>query len=44
LLALRTLLGLDVVDGKLRSRPHVPRDLGRLRLRRVGFRGKYADP
>jgi glycogen debranching enzyme len=44
LLALRTLLGLDVVDGKLRSRPHVPKELGRLRLRRVGFRGRYMNP
>ena len=43
LLALRTLLGLDVVNGKLRSRPHMPNDLGRLRLRRVGFRGRYQD-
>jgi glycogen debranching enzyme len=44
LLALRTLLGLDVVDGKLRSRPKVPNELGRVRLRRVGFRGRHADP
>jgi glycogen debranching enzyme len=44
LLAIRTLLGLDVVDGKLRSRPHVPKDLGRLRLRNVGFRGRYENP
>jgi glycogen debranching enzyme len=44
LLALRTLLGLDVVDGKLRSRPHLPEGLGTLRLRRVGFRGRYEDP
>jgi glycogen debranching enzyme len=44
LLAIRTLLGLDVVDGKLRSRPHVPEELGSLRLRRVGYRGRYEDP
>jgi glycogen debranching enzyme len=44
LLALRTLLGLDVVDGKLRSRPHVPEKLGKLRLQRVGYRGRYEDP
>ena len=44
LLALRTLLGLDVVDGKLRSRPHVPKELGKLKLRNVGFRGRYVDP
>jgi glycogen debranching enzyme len=43
LLVIRTLLGLDVVGGKLRSRPHVPPALGRLRLRNVGFRGRYAD-
>ena len=41
LLALRTLLGLDVVDGRLRSDPHVPEELGKLRLRRVGYRGRY---
>jgi glycogen debranching enzyme len=44
LLALRTLLGLDVVGGKLRSRPHVPKELGKLKLRRVGYRGRYEDP
>jgi glycogen debranching enzyme len=35
LLALRTLLGLDAVGGKLRSSPHVPEELGRLRLHGV---------
>ncbi len=44
LLSLRTLLGLDVVDGKLRSRPHVPKELGELKLSKVGFRGRYVDP
>jgi glycogen debranching enzyme len=44
LLALRTLLGLDIVDGRLRSRPHVPRELGKLRLRKVGYRGRYETP
>jgi len=44
LLAVRTLLGLDVVEGKLRSRPHVPESLGKVRLRNVGFRGRYEDP
>jgi glycogen debranching enzyme len=34
LLALRTLLGLDVVNGKLRSSAHVPESLGKIRLRR----------
>jgi glycogen debranching enzyme len=43
LLALRTLLGLDVVGGRLRSRPHVPDGLGRVRLRDVGLRGTYVD-
>lgn len=43
LLALRTLLGLDVVDGKLRSDPYVPESLGRIRLRNIGYRGRYAD-
>ena len=44
LLALRTLLGLDVVDGKLRSRPHVPDALGKLRLTNVGYRGRHESP
>jgi glycogen debranching enzyme len=35
LLAIRTLLGLDVVGGRLRSRPHLPESLGRLELRNV---------
>jgi glycogen debranching enzyme len=44
LLALRTLLGLDVVGGRVHSRPHVPKELGKLRLRNVGARGTYFDP
>ena len=40
LLALRTLLGLDVVDGKLRSARRVPRELGRISLRRIPIRGR----
>ena len=44
LLVFRTLLGLDVVDGKLRSRPHLPKQLGKLSLKHVGFRGHYVDP
>ena len=44
LLVLRTLLGLDVVNGKLRSRPHVPDELAPLKIRNVGVRGKYVDP
>ena len=43
LLALRTLLGLDIVDGRLRSDPHLPRELGKLRLRNVGLRGRHVD-
>ncbi len=33
LLALRTLLGLDAIGGRLRRSPHVPESLGRIRLR-----------
>jgi glycogen debranching enzyme len=33
LLVLRTLLGLDAVNGKVRTSPAVPERLGRLRLR-----------
>jgi glycogen debranching enzyme len=43
LLALRTMLGLDVVDGELKCDPHLPRDIQRLRLGRIGFRGRYVD-
>ena len=43
LLALRTLLGLDVVDGELRSRPELPEDLRSLRVRGVQFRGGRRD-
>jgi glycogen debranching enzyme len=43
LLALRTLLGLDVVDGRLRSAPRVPRELGRISLRRIPVRGRRAN-
>src|SRR5438876_1198409 len=43
LLALRTLLGLDVVDGKLESRPHLPEGVDKLRLRKVSVRRRYAD-
>ena len=42
--ALRILLGLEVVDGKLRSKPHVPKEMGKLRLTKVGYRGKYETP
>jgi glycogen debranching enzyme len=43
LLALRTLLGVDVENGKLLSAPHVPAGYGELRLRGVSFRGKQVD-
>jgi glycogen debranching enzyme len=43
LLALRTLLGLDVVDGRLRCKPHLPKDIESLTLRRIGFRGRHVD-
>jgi glycogen debranching enzyme len=43
LLALRTLLGLDPVDDELTWQPHLPPDLERLTLSRVGFRGTYVD-
>jgi glycogen debranching enzyme len=39
LLALRTLLGLDVVDEKLRSSPRVPKGLGTISLKRIPVRG-----
>jgi glycogen debranching enzyme len=43
LLGLRTLLGLDVVEGRLRTDPHVPRELGALALRGVYVRGRRLD-
>jgi glycogen debranching enzyme len=43
LLALRTLLGLDVVDGELRTRRKLPRELRGLRLRGIPFRGGRRD-
>jgi glycogen debranching enzyme len=44
LLAIRTLLGLDAVNGTLHSRPHLPKGHGKLRLRNVNFRGRRVDP
>jgi glycogen debranching enzyme len=38
LLALRTLLGFDVVDGKLRSAPKIPKGLGTMRLQNLRAR------
>ena len=40
LLAVRTLLGLDVVKGRVRSSPHVPESLGKMRLRGLERAGK----
>jgi glycogen debranching enzyme len=40
LLALRTLLGLDVVDGRLASAPRVPKELGRMQLNNLSVRGR----
>jgi glycogen debranching enzyme len=43
LLALRTLLGLDAVDGELRASPNLPDDLRGLRVRGIQFRGETRD-
>jgi glycogen debranching enzyme len=43
LLALRTLLGLDVIDGQLRSDPHLPDGLGRVRLKGVPVAERRED-
>jgi len=43
LLALRTLLGLDVVDGRLRTRPARVEKYGKLALRGVTVPGGHAD-
>jgi glycogen debranching enzyme len=43
LLVLRTILGLDPVDGNLRSRPELPKNLTKVGLSKVGFRGRYID-
>jgi glycogen debranching enzyme len=43
LLAVRTLLGLDVVDGRLRSKPCPVDKLGAFRLRGIRVRGKKVD-
>ena len=43
LLAVRTLLGLDVVDGRLRSRPPESRPFGKLRLKGIQVRGRHVD-
>ncbi len=43
MLALRTLLGLDVVDGELRVDPAEAPGIGPLRLRGLSFRGERID-
>jgi glycogen debranching enzyme len=43
LLALRTLLGLDVMDGNLRATPHVPDALRPLKLCGLRVRGEQVD-
>ena len=43
LLALRTLLGIDAVDGRLRSRPAESKPLGKLRLKGIEVRGRRVD-
>jgi glycogen debranching enzyme len=39
LLTIRTLLGLDVVQGRLRSRPHLPEGMQKLQLKNVRVQG-----
>jgi glycogen debranching enzyme len=43
LMAIRTLLGLDVVDGRLRARPCESKKIGKLRLKGVSVRGERVD-
>jgi glycogen debranching enzyme len=43
LLALRTLLGLDVVDGRLRADPYIPVALRPLGLKGIPFRHRRVD-
>ena len=43
LLALRTLLGLDVVEEKLRSDPRIPKRLGPICLTRIPVRGRRSS-
>src|ERR671937_986153 len=43
LLALRTMLGLDVVDGELRVSPKLPEGLSGLRVRGIPFHGERRD-
>jgi glycogen debranching enzyme len=43
LFILRTLLGLDVVDGKLRTSPHLPKEIASIRLTGVGVGDKLSS-
>ncbi len=43
LLGIRTLLGLDIVDGEPRCEPHLPEGIGELRLRGVHVRGREVN-
>jgi glycogen debranching enzyme len=43
LLAVRTLLGLDVVGGRLRADPHLPEGIARLELDRVPVPGGHRN-
>ena len=43
LLGLRTILGLDVVDGELRADPALPRGYEAIRLRGLRVRGRRVD-
>ena len=42
-MAIRTLLGLDVVEGRLRSQPCESKKIGKLRLDGVRVRGEPVD-
>jgi hypothetical protein len=42
-MALRTLFGLDVVDGRLEVDPHIAEGVPRVELRRLRFRGRTVD-
>src|SRR5205823_12881461 len=43
LLALRTALGLDVVDGKLRTDPHLSEGWGQVRLEKIPLGARESE-
>jgi glycogen debranching enzyme len=43
LLGLRTLLGLDIEEDRLSSRPCLPESMAELRIKRLSVRGRYVD-